>query len=263
MDFQSKVLLRLFFDKIPYRINIQNLKLDQRMFNQFKSAHFSCLCNLELTTEASQRDGLCCGSSRRAAGKTLMQASKKLPRIRKQRQATGRGLSRVFDIKQNQTYIASTVSVKTKSCCRQPSSSQGDTWTSFANTSVGGTLLQNLRACLPLGQQERHVNAKAKDRSLEGVSSIQTNKQLFSKAFLGCNSQLIGQLRPTWLTQQNHFWQDTCGRSLETTETWPSTCLLGHTFNAPCAWFLGKASEKSLEPFMYTLSSRVFATMPY
>ena len=77
--------------------------------------------------------------------------------------------------------------------------------------SVGNTVLQNFRACLPHGQKERNVNAKAKDSSLEGVSLIQTNKQLFSRAFLGFKPQLIGQLHPTWLTESQRFqehWND-------------------------------------------------------
>ena len=95
-----------------------------------------------------QWDELCkrrCGSSRRAAGKTLLGASRKLPGLRKQCQATGWGVSWYFDIKQDQTYIASTVSVKTKSCCRQPSSSLlGDLWTSFANTLLDQTAGRSL-----------------------------------------------------------------------------------------------------------------------
>ena len=71
-------------------------------------------------------------------------------------------------------------------------------------------MLQNFRACLPLGQQERHVKAIAKDSSLEGVSLIQTNKQLFSESFLGFKPQLTGQLCSAQMTEVTdmRLWYD-------------------------------------------------------
>ena len=63
MDFQSKVFLRDFLIKIllsdkhtkPEALSKEAGKNETRLLNQFKSAHSSCLCDLELTTKASVR----------------------------------------------------------------------------------------------------------------------------------------------------------------------------------------------------------------
>ena len=65
------------------------------------------------------------------------------------------------------------------------------------------------------------MNANAKNSSLEAISLIQSNKQLFSKSFLGFKPQLAGQLCPTRLTEVRDFnglWNDNKEKSSKWSE---------------------------------------------